>query len=75
MLISQKESVILKLTQDAGDIATQTTSESSWLSQNSHENVFMIEVPAKIWYPRIVCRYTTSNLDDKGIDIILLDHG
>ena len=31
----------------------------------------MIEVPAKIWRPKIVSKYTTPNLDDKDIDDLL----
>ena len=34
----------------------------------------MIEVPVKIWRPKVISKYTTPELDDKDLDD-LLDYG
>ena len=39
-----------------------------------HSSIYMIEVPATIWGPKVINKYTTPHLEDNDVDD-LLDYG
>ena len=74
ILNKNENTVVLNILQEEDLEVNDMVIKQEWLPKEINSSIYMIEVIAKIWRPKMINKYTAKNLEDDDVED-LLDYG